>query len=170
MTEKEKRQIQFGDITFAEFIDEKTPVFNKENEKVIPICLKPSERLIRVASISKDELDRDEDKTYGKKPKGSVWREYPVTYVDWMRFDWLFIWCDFNRNSTKFSNKMQGLDVYIIDLEKTNENLKDMIIHKEEEIESLMSQQEEREKKQQVIDEIRKGKREEKEGDEENDG
>lgn len=163
---EEIRKIQFGDINFADFVDDKSPEINKAGEKVRPICMKPSERLIREANITKEELDSDEDKTYGRKPKGSVWREYPEVYVEWQKYDWLFIYCDFKRNPTKFTERLLGLDVYITQQDVTIDNLKNALLDLEEERNDLLGQRKNFEKKIRELTLIR----EEKKGEEESEG
>ena len=151
----EEKIIQFGDMTFAIFIDAKSPTLSREREEVIPICMKPRPRLIREKNITKEELDEEDVHVYGKKPKGSVWREYPKHWVEWIRLDWLFIWCDFDCKSTHFTEKMGGLGDKITELNILIEAYRDSNLNLAEQYWSLLAQREEDEKRRKQLEDIR---------------
>lgn len=154
---KEKKHIQFGDNTFAVFMDEKPLDKNKLGEEIKPICMIPSERLVREADISKEELN-SEDSPYGRKPKGTVWREYPSYWVQWIRNDWLFIWCSFNKEETEFTKKMGNLGGEIDSLNRQIDYYSDGIIKRDRTIHGMISQIKEYERDRRELEQIREGK------------
>jgi len=158
---EEEKTIQFGDNNFAGFIDEQLVKTSRQGEQVKPICMKPYPRLIRTAKIKKEELDMESEEPYGKKPRGTVWREFPVSLIDWIRHDWLFIWCDFDGKDTIFTRKLDSLDKYTQQLERDKENLNDMILQKNEEMKGYMGQLIDGEKSRKELEDIRKGKEKE---------
>lgn len=157
MAKENKITIQFGDNTFAEFVEAKSPKMNQLREEVIPVCMKPLPRLIREKSIEDEELKGEEG--YGedeKKPKGSVWREYPKHWVRWIRYNWLFIWCDFDGKDTDFTRMMEGLGDEITSLKKEREADKDALADRDDDIWKLLAQKKDYEIKLKEIDDIRR--------------
>lgn len=148
--------IQFGDNTFAEFVEEKSVTLNQLREEVKPVCMKPLPKLTREKGIEEDELDDTEDEKYGKKPKGTVWREYPKHWVRWIRYNWLFIWCDFDGKDTDFTRMMEGLGDEITSLKKGRESDRDALADKDDEIWGLLAQKKAYEKKLKEIDDVRR--------------
>lgn len=153
-----ERKIMFGDITFADFIDERGVIINSDGERVVPILMRPSPNLIRVAQIDKDELNSEIDKDYGKKPRRTVWKEYPQMYIHLPRLDWLFIDTTFNRKPTDFTDRLEGVDKHIMVLERKISNQDEIIINLNEEVNVLTAQRLEKEKQDRAIRDVREGK------------
>ena len=136
----ENNRVMFGDGNFGIFKANKMAKKNKDGKLMMPICFIPFDKLKREGEIEQSELDLTEDPKYGKKPKGSVWRAYPKSKVDQIRYNFWFVWCDVNGGDTIYTMKEGILFEYIELMEKKEDDLREVWIELSEENKMLQSQ------------------------------